>query len=80
MIAFPFTKYMDFSVMWLFILPNVERNINDLKSIGPCAFYPAMRIRNLTSTEFKCVTFSKQSFILCKYWVFKDFIIMIELN
>ena len=25
--------------MWLFILPMVQRNINDLRSIGRCAFY-----------------------------------------
>ena len=37
-------KYRDISVMWLFIIPKVQRNISDLKSIDPCAFYRDMNI------------------------------------
>ena len=34
----------DFSVMWLFIVPKVQKKHNDLKIIGPCAFYRVMSI------------------------------------
>ena len=39
MIAGSFLKEIDFSLMWLLSLPNVQKKQNVPTSIGSCAFY-----------------------------------------